>query len=168
VLVGPEAIGANAASVIGMLCILGAAMSYGVSALWMRRLRHVPPVVTATAQLICSSALLLPLAAAVDRFWLLALPPMPVLLAVLGLALLGTALAFIVFFRINASAGPANAMLVTLLMPVTATLLGVLILGEALTPHQVAGALVVACGLLVIDGRLLAWLAPRRAGRRAG
>jgi drug/metabolite transporter (DMT)-like permease len=77
---------------------------------------------------------------------------------VLGFALLSTALAYIVFFRINATAGPTNVMLVTLLIPVTATVLGVLILGETITLHQIAGALVIASGLLAIDGRLLAWL----------
>jgi drug/metabolite transporter (DMT)-like permease len=158
VLVGPEALGSNASSVIGMLCILGGTLSYAFSALWMRRLRHIPPLVTSAAQLTCSTAMLLPLAAAVDRFWLLPTPPAPALLAVVGFALLSTALAYIVFFRINATAGPTNVMLVTLLIPVTATLLGVLILGETVTAHQIVGALVIASGLLVIDGRLLAWL----------
>ena len=155
VLVGPEALGSNASSVVGMLCILGGTLSYAFSALWMRRLRHIPPLVTSAAQVTCSTAMLLPLAAAVDRFWLLPAPGWPAALAVLGLALLSTALAYILFFRINATAGPTNVMLVTLLIPVTATLLGVLILGETLTFQQVAGALVIASGLVAIDGRLL-------------
>jgi drug/metabolite transporter (DMT)-like permease len=165
VLVGPEALGSNASSVIGMLCILGGALSYAVSALWMRRLRHIPPLVSSAAQLTCSTAMLLPLAGAIDRFWLLPAPGAPATLAVLGLALLSTALAYIVFFRINATAGPTNVMLVTLLIPVTATVLGVLILGETLTSNQIAGALVIASGLVVIDGRLPAWFGRRRAQR---
>jgi drug/metabolite transporter (DMT)-like permease len=164
VLIGPEALNANAASVIGMLCLLGTSLCYGISALWMRRFRHVPPLVTSASQLTCSTVLLLPLAAFADRFWLLPMPSTPALLAVLGLAVLATALAYIVFFRISASAGPNNVMLVTLLIPITATLLGVLVLKEALTLHQVAGAIVIASGLIVIDGRLLARLArPQRA-----
>jgi drug/metabolite transporter (DMT)-like permease len=163
VLVGPAALGSNASSLVGMVCILGGTLSYAVSALWMRRLRAIPPLVSSAAQLTCSSVMLLPLAAAIDRFWLLPLPGVPALLSVLGLALVSTALAYIVFFRVSASAGPANVMLVTLLIPVTATALGVLVLGETLTGNQVAGALVIASGLVVIDGRLLAWL-----GRRAG
>ena len=156
VLIGPDALTANASSVIGMLCILGGTLSYAFSALWMRRLRHIPPLVSSAAQLTCSSLLLLPLAAFVDRFWLLPQPSAPAMLAVLCLAVFSTALAYIVFFRISASAGPSNVMLVTLLIPVTATALGVLILGETLTLHQIAGALIIASGLLVIDGRLLA------------
>ena len=156
VLIGPDALTANASSVIGMLCIMGGTLSYAFSALWMRRLRHIPPLVSSAAQLTCSSLLLLPLAAFVDRFWLLPQPSAPAMLAVLCLAVFSTALAYIVFFRISASAGPSNVMLVTLLIPVTATALGVLILGETLTLHQIAGALIIASGLLVIDGRLLA------------
>jgi len=162
VLVGPEALGSNASSVIGMLCILGAALSYAVSALWMRRLRHIPPLVCSAAQLTCSTVMLLPLAGANERFWLLPAPGWAAALSVLGLALLSTALAYIVFFRINATAGPTNVMLVTLLIPVTATFLGVLVLGETLTANQIGGALVIASGLLVIDGRLPGWLGQRR------
>jgi drug/metabolite transporter (DMT)-like permease len=158
VLVGPEALSSDASSVIGMLCILGGALSYAFAALWMRRLRHIPPLVSSAAQLACSTAMLLPLAMAIDRFWLLPLPGAPALLAAAALAVVSTALAYIVFFRISATAGPANVMLVTLLIPVTATALGVLILGERLTGNQVAGALVIASGLIVIDGRLLARL----------
>lgn len=156
VLIGPAAFSVNAASLLGMVCLLGAALSYGVSALWMRRLRHLPPLVSSAAQLICATLILLPMAALADQFWRLPLPPLHALSAVLGLAIFSTALAYIVFFRISASAGPSNVMLVTLLIPVTATGLGVLILGETLTAYQIAGALIIASGLIVIDGRLLA------------
>jgi drug/metabolite transporter (DMT)-like permease len=156
VLMGPEAVTANASSVVGMLCILGGALSYGFSALWMRRLRHIPPLVSSAAQVLCSTMLLLPMAVLHDRFWLLPAPSAPAILAIVGLALFSTALAYIVFFKISASAGPGNVMLVTLLIPVTATALGVLILDETLTIHQIAGALIIASGLVVIDGRLLA------------
>src|SRR5262249_10908719 len=60
VLVGPEALNANTSSVVGMLCILGAALSYACSALWMRGVRGIPPLVSSAAQVICSIALLLP------------------------------------------------------------------------------------------------------------
>jgi drug/metabolite transporter (DMT)-like permease len=154
ILMGPAAAGADAGSLIGMLCVLGTALSYGFAALWMRRLREVPPLVSSGAQLTCSTLLLLPAAATVDRFWLLAMPDATTIGAVLGLAVFSTALAYIVFFRISATAGPANVMLVTLLIPISATALGVLLLDEALTPQQFAGALVIGSGLVVIDGRL--------------
>jgi drug/metabolite transporter (DMT)-like permease len=161
VLMGPAALGLDTASAIGMLAILAGAMSYGFAALWMRRLRGTPPLVSAAAQLMCSTVMLAPVSAYVDRFWTLPVPGPAAIGAVLGLAAFSTALAYVVFFRINATAGPTNVMLVTLLIPVTATALGVLILGEALAPNQAAGALIIASGLVVIDGRLLGWLARR-------
>jgi drug/metabolite transporter (DMT)-like permease len=109
--------------------------------------------------------MLMPMAAVSDRFWTLPMPGAGTIAAVLGFALLSTALAYIVFFRISATAGPGNVMLVTLLIPVTATLFGVLILGERLAPNLVAGALVIATGLLAIDGRLLEWLGRRGVAR---
>jgi drug/metabolite transporter (DMT)-like permease len=161
ILMGPDVLGANASSTMGMLCVLGAALSYGLSALWMRRLKETPPLVSAEAQLVCSTALLLPLAALADNFWALPIPSATAIAAVLGLAAFSTALAYIVFFRISATAGPTNVMLVTLLIPVTATGLGALVLGERLTLNQIAGALVIASGLIVIDGRFVGWLARR-------
>jgi drug/metabolite transporter (DMT)-like permease len=157
VLMGPNAASADAAGVLGMLCVLGAALSYGLSAFWMRRLVGTPPLVSAEAQLLCSTIMLLPVAGLADRFWALPMPGATTIAAVLGLAAVSTALAYIVFFRISATAGPSNVMLVTLLIPVSAAALGVLVLGERLAPHQIAGALVIASALVVIDGRLLAW-----------
>ena len=162
VLMGPDALGASSASTIGMLCVLGAALSYALAALWMRRLKNPPPLVSAAAQLVCSTVVLLPVAGGVDRFWTLPMPGATAVAAVVGLAAVSTALAYIVFFRISATAGPTNVMLVTLLIPVSATALGTLVLGESLAPRQIAGALVIASGLVVIDGRLLGWLGRRR------
>jgi drug/metabolite transporter (DMT)-like permease len=165
ILVGPAALTSNTSSVVGMLCVLGASLSYAVSALWMRRMRDIPPLLSSGAQLACASVMMLPIAAAADRFWTLPLPGLPAIAAVLAFALLSTALAYIVFFRVNATAGPGNVMLVTLLIPVTATVLGVLILGETLTVNQVAGAFVIAAGLVLMDGRVLASMG--RSGARS-
>lgn len=157
VLVGPELAIVNVPSLLGMGAFLLGTIFYGLSALWMRRLRHIPPIVSAASQLCWSSVLLLPIAAGIDHFWLLPTPSPGTIGAVVGVAVFSTALAYIVFFRISASAGPHNAMLVTLLIPITATLLGVLYLNEALTVHQVLGAVIIAMGLLVTDGRLLGY-----------
>lgn len=161
VLMGLDAASADASSTIGMACVLGAAASYGLATFWMRRVKELPPLVSAEGQLVCSTLMLLPLAAFVDRFWALPMPSPAAIAAVLGLAAFSTALGYILFFRLNASAGPTNVMLVTLLIPVTATGLGALVLGERLALNQIAGALVIASALLVIDGRLLGRLTKR-------
>jgi drug/metabolite transporter (DMT)-like permease len=162
VLMGPDLLTANRSSLLGTGCVLGGALSYAFAALWMRQLRRVPPLLVAAAQVTCSTIMLLPLAALIDRFWELPPPGTPAIVAIFGLAVFGTALAYIVFFRISASAGPSNVMLVTLLIPATATALATLVLGEQLASHQAFGALAIAAGLLVIDGRALARLQRQR------
>ncbi len=153
-LVGPEAMFGRASSTIGMFCILGAALSYGVSGLWGRRLRDSPPLVTSTAQLICSTLMLLPLCLLLERPWTLSLPSTEVIVALVGLAALATSLAYIVFFRIMAVSGSMNTMLVTLLIPIVAIPLGAWHLGEVLQMRHFIGALVIGLSLIVIDGRL--------------
>jgi drug/metabolite transporter (DMT)-like permease len=167
VLMGPAAANMHATSLLGMSCFVGAAISYGVSALWLRRFRDTPPMVSAASQLICSSAMML-LPASLERAWLLPMPPLPAIGAVLGLAVLSTALAYVLFFRISATAGATNVMLVTLLIPVTAVGLGAVFLGEAVTLHQIVGALIIASGLLIIDGRLLRFARGSLVERRLG
>lgn len=142
----------------GMLLCLGGALSYGVSGLWGRRkLTGVPPITSATCQLICSSVVMAVIAAAVERPWQLPMPGAATWLSLIGIAALSTALAYIVFFHILTTSGATNVMLVTLMIPVTAILLGYLVLGEPLTVREVAGALIIGSALVVIDGRALLW-----------
>jgi drug/metabolite transporter (DMT)-like permease len=141
---------------IGIALCLAAALSYGVAALLARRhLANSPPLATATFQLMASSAMMAVIAGIVDRPWRLALPSPTTWLAVIGLALLSTAIAYIVFFQILRRSGATNVMLVTLLIPLTAILLGALVLGETISAREILGALVIGSALLVIDGRVL-------------
>jgi drug/metabolite transporter (DMT)-like permease len=141
---------------VGVLLCLAAAASYGVAALLARRqLADSPPLATATFQLLSSSAMMIFVAGFFDRPWTLPMPGITTWLAVLGLAALSTALAYIVFFQILRRSGATKVMLVTLLIPVTAILLGYLVLGERISLREIAGALVIGSALLVIDGRVL-------------
>jgi drug/metabolite transporter (DMT)-like permease len=141
---------------LGILLCLAAALSYGVSALVARRLpSDVPPLGAATFQMLVSTALMVVVAGAVERPWRLPMPGATTWFAVIGLAALSTALAYIVFFQILRRSGATNVMLVTLLIPVTAILLGVLVLGETISLREIVGALVVGSALLIIDGRVL-------------
>ena len=94
-------------------------------------------------------------AAVFERPWQLPMPSAITWLAMLGLAAFSTALAYIVFFQILRRSGPTNVMLVTLLIPVTAILLGYLVLGEQISSREIFGALVIGSALLLIDGRVL-------------
>ena len=102
--------------------------------------------------------LILPLALIVDRTWTLPLPSGGTWAALIGLALLSTALAYVIFFRILARAGATNLLLVTFLIPVSALLLGIAFMGETLSPHHLMGMALIGLGLAAIDGRPLRWM----------
>ncbi len=141
---------------VGILLCLAAAFFYGLSALYARRkLPNAPPLATAAFQLTASGLVMAVVAAAVERPWQLPLPGVATWLAIVGSAALSTALAYIIFFRILRRAGPTNVMLVTLLIPVTAILLGALVLGETISLREIVGAVVIGSALLIIDGRVL-------------
>lgn len=165
VMVGPAALAGLDASLLAQFAIVGATISYGCAGVFGRRFKALPPLVTATGQLSASSLLVLPLALLADRPWVLPLPGAEVAGAVVALALASTALAYILFFRVLASAGATNVSLVTLLVPVSAMLLGALVLGETVEDRQLLGLGLITAGLACIDGRLLARLRPAlRAG----
>ncbi len=136
-------------------CMAGA-FSYAFAALWGRRhLMEHPPVVNATCQLLASTLMMLVVASLLEQPWNLPLPSMRVWLALAGLAVFGTALAYLIFFRLLASIGGSNVMLVTLLIPISALMLGNLFLNEPLVAHELTGAAIIGLGLLFIDERLL-------------
>ncbi len=144
---------------LGILLCLGGALSYGFAALAARRmLKDSAPQGTATFQLMASTVMMAIVAGAVERPWRLPMPGVVTWLAVLGLAALSTALAYIVFFQIIRRSGATNVMLVTLLIPVTAIFLGWLMLGEPISMREIAGAIVIGSALIVIDGRALTML----------
>jgi drug/metabolite transporter (DMT)-like permease len=161
VLVGPQALAGLGTRGLAQIAVLGAAFSYACAALYGRRFNGTPPLVVACGQLIASTLLILPAALVVDRPWELE-PGLATWAAIVALALLGTALAYRIYFRLLASAGATNLLLVALLAPPSALALGVVILGEPAAPASLAGMALIAAGLLTIDGRALG-----RGGRRA-
>jgi drug/metabolite transporter (DMT)-like permease len=164
VIIGPEALQGLGVNAFAQLAVLGAAVCYSFAGIYGRRFRRlgVHPVVTATGQVSASAIMMLPLALAVDCPWRLPIPAPPVLGAVLGLATLSTALAYIIFFRVLATAGATNIMLVTFLIPVSAVLLGMVFLGEHLAWRHFLGMGLIGAGLAAIDGRLLPRKRPQK------
>ena len=164
VLVGVDALSGLGDHLLAELACLGAALSYGFSALWSRRFRGRPPIATAAGQLTCSSLLLPPGVLLPAPPWQHAAPGATAVAAVAGLALLSTAVAYILFFRLTTTIGPTNTMLVTFLIPPSAILLGWLFLAERLAPQHLVGVLLIGAGLATIDGRLVRrFTAPREA-----
>jgi drug/metabolite transporter (DMT)-like permease len=159
ILAGPAAFAAGGgAELLGIALCLGACLSYGLSGVWSRRIARVglAPIPAAAGQCIASSLMVLPLVGVFDQPWTLPAPPTEAVVALVAFGLFPTALAYALFYWVLARAGATNTMLVTLLVPVTAMLLGTLVLGEVLALRHLVGMAVIALGLLVIDGRLLA------------
>jgi drug/metabolite transporter (DMT)-like permease len=138
------------------LAVFGAALSYGFAAIFGRRFRRVGvnPLVTVSGQLTGTTIIMLPIALIVDQPWTLPALSLTTWGAVAGLALLCTAVAYVIYFRLLASAAATNLLLVTFLIPVSALTLGVIILGETLELRQLAGMVLIGLGLAAIDGRL--------------
>ncbi len=164
VMVGIDAVQDLGSHVMAQLMCLSATVSYALASIYGRRFRTmgVAPLVTATGQVVTASILMAPVMLVVDRPWELPMPSLAALGAVGGLALLSTALAYVLFFRLLASAGASNLALVTFLVPVSAILLGFLFLGEVLLPRHMAGMALIGLGLAAIDGRPWRALAGRR------
>jgi len=148
---------------VAELAVLGASLSYACSAVFARRFARLgqPPLVTATGQFVAAAFLTVPLALLVDRPWTLAVPGAEVWGALLGLAALTSYIAYLIYYRILATAGAVNLMLVTFLVPVSAILLGTLILGERLAANHFLGMGLIGLGLAAIDGRPVAFLRAR-------
>jgi drug/metabolite transporter (DMT)-like permease len=158
VMIGPEVLQGFGVNVAAQLACLAAALSYAFAGVFGRRFKRlgVAPMITATGQVIASTVILLPVALVVEQPWALAMPSLPVWGAIAGIALLSTALGYVIYFRILASAGATNLLLVTFLIPVSAILLGSLVLGERLDAKHFAGMALIGAGLLAIDGRVFA------------
>ncbi len=164
-LVGPDALGNAVSSLLAELACLGAALSYAFAGVYGRcfKAMGVAPLEAAAGQVTASSVLILPIMLMVDRPWSLPAAPSPTVWAALvGLALMSTALGYVLYFRILAAAGATNLLLVTFLMPLIAILLGGFFLDERLEPRHFAGMLLIGIGLAIIDGRAAAVLRPAK------
>ena len=160
VLIGPGLLREVGTDLLAELSILGGALCYALASIYGRRFSRdgIPPLVIATGQLTVSTALLLPLAFFIDRPWALAMPSAATSAAVLGLAFVSTAFGFLLYFRILATAGATNLMLVNFLVPVSAIMLGVAILGETLRTEHLIGMALIFAGLALRDRKVLALL----------
>jgi drug/metabolite transporter (DMT)-like permease len=162
VLVGPSALaGIGRDNAIGEVACLGAAFVYAYAGIYGRRFKGISPIKVATGQVTGSTLVLIPIVAIVDRPWTLPAPGAAAWGALIGIALLCTVVAYILYFCILAAAGATNLLLATFLIPISAILLGSLVLGEPLLVREFVGMALIGAGLAFIDGRLLAAFFPR-------
>ncbi|MBV9751147.1 MAG: DMT family transporter [Hyphomicrobiales bacterium] len=164
VMIGPQVLRSLGNDTLAEFACLGAALSYAFAGVFGRRFKRlgVSPVLTATGQVTASAMLLGPVAFIVEQPWAAPVPSLEVIGAVLGLALISTALGYLLYFRLLETAGATNLLLVTFLLPVSSLLLGTLVLGERIVADELLGMALIGAGLLAIDGRgprlALRWL----------
>lgn len=168
-MIGPSLLSSLGSAALAQLACVTASLSYALAAVWARRFRRqgISPLSVTIGQLTAGSLFMFPLAMAIDRPWTHALPPLTAWGAIVALALFCTALGYVLYFRLIATSGATNALLVTLLVPPVAILLGSLFLGEALAPQDFIGLGLIALGLAAIDGRLLKLFSGGRRLRQA-
>jgi drug/metabolite transporter (DMT)-like permease len=141
---------------IGILAVMLASLSYALSGLWAKKnITGIPPVTSATCQLIVSSVVMAVLMLLFSDVTRLGNASSSAWFALIALAVVSTSIAYLIFFRIIASAGPSVVLLVTMMIPVSAIAMGAVFLDEALLMREIVGAVVIGLGLLVIDGRMV-------------
>ena len=169
-MIGPSLLTDVRSSALAQLACVAASLSYAFAGVWARRFKRlgISPLSITTGQLTAAAIVMLPLSMVIERPWTQPMPPIAAWAAIGALAVLCTAFGYVLYFKLIDRAGATNAMLVTLLVPPVAILLGGLFLSETLAPQDFAGLALIAVGLAAIDGRLLsAWSARRRLRQAA-
>lgn len=152
-LILPSLAGGVQASTWGLLAVTIAAALYGVAIIYSRNhLRGLPPLVAPTSQLLLATLFMFPVAMIVDRPWTLPAPSTAALASLVALGILGTGLAFIIYYRLIETANPTYISMVTYVIPIFGVILGVLILNEQLTWYALAGFALILLGVMVVNG----------------
>jgi drug/metabolite transporter (DMT)-like permease len=160
-LIGPGLLTELGADVLAQFAFLAASCSFAFGAVLSRPLRSLSPVMVASGQLTMSTVILLPIVLLFDKPSALVTSSNAALAATLALALLSSALAYLIYFRLIARAGATNALLVTFLNPISAIIMGIVLLGETLDARQLAGMAAILIGVAAIDGRAGRFIARR-------
>ena len=146
-----QGLGVNILAQVGMLVVT---LCYALAGNYTQRVKQLDSTVIATGQVICSTIIMLPVVLLIDRPWMQAPPPAVSWFAVVGLGLLGTAAAYLIYFRLLTEAGTNNALLVTFLIPINAVILGIVVLHESFAPYQFIGMALILLSLVAVDGRV--------------
>jgi len=154
-LAAPTLVAGVQATTLGLLAVVLVSASYGLAIVYTRKhLRSLPSLVAPTTQMLLATVYLLPLALLIDRPFSLPAPSLEATASLLALGLLGTTLAFVVYYRLLESATASYASMVTYLIPVVGVILGVLVLDEQLTWNAYAGFALILMGVMVVNGTL--------------
>lgn len=154
VMIGPGLSDSLGGPLWAKMALIGTAISYGFGFIYARRFKAIPVPVVATGQLTAGAIIMIPTVLLVYGTDGMFEVSAPVWAAVFALAIIATAFAYIIWFRVLNSAGSTNTSLVTLIVPISAILLGAIFLGERLQSFELGGVFLIGFGLLIIDGRI--------------
>ena len=154
VLVGADVLGGMQLQGLGQLAVMGATFCYACASIYGHRFRDLSAVVAAAGILCATTVMSLPLTFALEKPWDLN-PSAATWVALVGLGIFNTAIAYLIYFHLLAVVGATNTSLVTFLIPVSALFLSVFILHEPLYWNTYVGMALIFAGLAAIDGRLL-------------
>ncbi|MCB0193671.1 MAG: DMT family transporter [Anaerolineae bacterium] len=153
VLVAPTLLTGVQATGAGVLAMLTVAVCYAIAIIYSRRhLRGLPALTAPTAQLMLATFYTLPLSLLIDQPLSLPMPSGLAISAWVGISVLGTALAFMVFYRLVEIATPTHISMVNYLIPIVGATLGVVVLGEQLSWNIYLGFAVILTGVLIANG----------------
>lgn len=158
IMVGPAAMKGLSHNLLAQIACIISTIFYSFAAIYGRRLSQteLTPMAVATGQTMMAALMMAPIVAVVEQPWAMAAPRLDSTLAGVTLAIFSTALAYTLYFRLIDRSGASNAQLVAFLMPILAVILGIAFLGESLSGGQISGAALIAVGLAILDGRLVA------------
>ena len=168
-MIGTDMLAGISANLLAHMAILCATLSYAFAGIFGRRFKAMgmSPIITATGQVTASSLFLVPMVVLIEQPWTLPIPSVAAIASLIGIAVLSTALAYILYFRILATAGATNLLLVTFLIPISAILLGIAFLDESLLPKHLVGMALIGAGMAAVDGRPWKKLKALRATRES-
>lgn len=142
--------GIGTAEPLAQAAVLGASLCYALAPIWGQRFSKLPAIVTAAGAMSCAAILMLPAAAVLERPWTLAPPPAQAIAAVIVLAVVCTAVAMVIYFRLIHTLGPLGTTSGSYLRAGFAVTLGTALLGESFTRSSLAGMTLIVVGVVVV------------------
>lgn len=161
VLMGGESLSELGSNLWVQIAALASGIFYAIAGVYGRRVARlgIAPDAAAAGQCLAAFVIVAPVAALFDRPWTHPAPELHAWIGVLGLAVLSTTVAYLIFFKVLARSGATNAALVTFLVPISAIVMATTLLDERMSATQLGGMALIFAGLAVADGRMLGWLA---------
>lgn len=153
VTLGPDSLSGASQSVWGQLSITGSSVSYAIAAIYARRFSDQPVLITAACSMTMATLMMVPVSVFVDEPWLLS-PSTEALWSIAALGVLSTTLAMLIYFRLIKTLGAISVASGSYLRAGFSVLLGVLFLGESITPSIAGGLVLILLGVAVVTGQM--------------